>query len=684
MTLVGVGYRPEISGLCHGENAVVDCVELIADRYLGATGFNRSWELRQLSEVPTIIHGLCGNAASVHGPDAGYLGQIRRLADAIGAIACSDHLAFTRVAGRDFGHLAPNLFDDELVDAATRNIERIVDVTGRRICLENLATKTMISGSAYSPEEYYLRLLEASDQWDCLLDLTNLWLNSRNRSVDPVRFIDELPPDRIGYVHLAGGVQVGDEWIDSHSQAVHAEVFELLEHLVARAAPAAIIIERDKNWSGAETELRADLNRVRRILAAGQEDHDVRPCRTLAPRQRKILRTSDDVIAAAHDIGRAAAPHAARHDREATFAEEGYQAIRDGGFGMIAVPRELGGGGHDLGTVCQAQAVLAGYCANTALAIAMHQHTVLSLAWRWRLGDRAVEHTLRRIVADELLLSSSGAADHANPGITALPVPGGLLVSGRKRLCSGVPGADVVATLARVHDSERSCTATVLIPTSDPGTEIIPGWDAMGMRGSGSNAVSFTEVFVPDADVLMFEPLSSLPGRSASEVSPGASAGQSHWLPGLHIALAVIASVYLGTASATSDRALRLAAGRDESDPALQRLAGQLTQELRVAWWTLDALVADTTDDSLGTQDHFITTMLAKRQIVLSSIRVVELALELLGSRSYDRSLPFEQALRDVRAGITHPLPPEKTLIEVGRSVLQNAAGRPPDGHSSA
>jgi hypothetical protein len=40
------------------------------------------------------------------------------------------------------------------------------------------------------------------------------------------------------------------------------------------------------------------------------------------------------------------------------------------------------------------------------------------------------------------------------------------------------------------------------------------------------------------------------------------------------------------------------------------------------------------------------------------------------------RSLPFEQALRDVRAGITHPLSPEKTLEEVGRSALDFFAGQ--------
>ena len=270
MTFVGAGYRPELSGLLHGEQPAVDCVELVADRYFGETGFARAWELRRIAGVPVIAHGLCGNTASVHGPDAAYLEQIRRLADAIDAIAYSDHLALTGVTGRALGHLAPNLYDDELLAAASRNIATMVDATGRRPCLENLSTKTMISGSAYSPEEFYLRLLDASDQWDCLLDLTNIWINSRNRPVDPLEFIDSIPPERIGYIHLAGGRLIADEWVDTHSQAVHSEVLELLDYLLARATPFAIIIERDSNWSGAEEELRADLSQVRQIVAKHQ------------------------------------------------------------------------------------------------------------------------------------------------------------------------------------------------------------------------------------------------------------------------------------------------------------------------------------------------------------------------------------------------------------------------------
>lgn len=428
-----------------------------------------------------------------------------------------------------------------------------------------------------------------------------------------------------------------------------------------------------------------------------------------SPGQLEVPRTPADVMAMVREIGAAAAPHAVRHDREASFVEEGYAAIRARGYGVIAVPAELGGGGHGLGTVCQAQALLARFCANTSLAIAMHQHNVLALAWRWRLGDASVERTLRRIATEGLILSSSGSADPANPGVTATPVDGGLLVTGRKRFCSGVPGADVVLTMARVDGGERPFTTTVLVPTSDPGTEIIPDWDAMGMRGSGSNPVSFNEVFVPEDNILTFEPVGAVTRRARRQAAgrgqaggpatargpagargPAAAGGQAtargqatgppadgHRLPALQLALAVIAAVYLGAAGVARDRALRGTATRGGADPVQQRLAGLLTHEFRTARWALDALIADSIDENIGSEAHFITTMLAKRQVVLSSIRVVELSMELIGSRSYMRAFPFEQALRDVRAGITHPLSPENTLLEVGRSALEFFAGQP-------
>jgi alkylation response protein AidB-like acyl-CoA dehydrogenase len=46
------------------------------------------------------------------------------------------------------------------------------------------------------------------------------------------------------------------------------------------------------------------------------------------------------------------------------------------------------------------------------------------------------------------------------------------------------------------------------------------------------------------------------------------------------------------------------------------------------------------------------------------------LAMEAVGGSAYFRRSPLERAYRDVRAGMFHPINPEKTLIYAGRMAL--------------
>jgi alkylation response protein AidB-like acyl-CoA dehydrogenase len=242
-------------------------------------------------------------------------------------------------------------------------------------------------------------------------------------------------------------------------------------------------------------------------------------------------------------------------------------------------------------------------------------------------------------------------------------------------------------TAAKFGEPDAWRPVTVLVPLDSPGVEIVPDWDAMGMRGSGSNSVAMTEAFVPEANVLyLHRSRNRGHTRGADDGAPGERGARrgnapqppGMLVPGLHISLAVITATYFGAAGAMRDKALQLVAGTPKAEtPAVHRLAGMMTQEWRTAQWVLDGLIQETTDESIGTPRQFVATMLAKRQILLSSIHVVELAMEMLGSMSYMKDQPFEQALRDVRAGITHPLPPEATLGPVGRTALAWAAAHP-------
>jgi acyl-CoA dehydrogenase len=56
--------------------------------------------------------------------------------------------------------------------------------------------------------------------------------------------------------------------------------------------------------------------------------------------------------------------------------------------------------------------------------------------------------------------------------------------------------------------------------------------------------------------------------------------------------------------------------------------------------------------------------------VVTEAIEVVDLAMDVLGGRSYFRRSPLERAYRDVRAGTFHPFTPENTLTYAGRLAL--------------
>lgn len=403
--------------------------------------------------------------------------------------------------------------------------------------------------------------------------------------------------------------------------------------------------------------------------------------------------TSDTHVAGAialgQQVGAVAGLHAARHDAESSFVSEAYEAVRETGYNLLAVPTDLGGLGHGLLGVCRAQAAIGRQCASTSLAIAMHQHAVMTFAWRRIQGDDEAERALRIVVEEGLILSATGTLNPANISVEAEPCDGGFVITGRRRLCSGSPGADVLVTAANLVLPEGRRPITLLAPLQVDGVEVIDDWYALGMRGSGSNSVEFTESFVPREYALYVDEPASLPrfrqngggrGSVRSAANPGGNRGPGDRplgirQPGLHVSLQIIAATYLGAATGVRDLALQTTAGTPRADnPSTRRLAGLLVHEVRSAWWALQGMVAQTDDASLGSTAQMVTTMLGKRQIVLSSIRAAELAMEMLGSRSYLTGSVFERVLRDVRAGITHPLTPEQTLPAVGAAALAEAA----------
>lgn len=364
--------------------------------------------------------------------------------------------------------------------------------------------------------------------------------------------------------------------------------------------------------------------------------------------------TTNDLTDIVRRAGPTLAAHAAEHDRDGTFVTESYAELKAAGFFAAAVPEDLGGLGASLRELAAAHYELARHCGSTALASAMHSHSVATLAWRRRRGA-PVEATLRRVAEQGLVIVSTGGADYINPTATARRVEGGYVVNGRKVFASQAPVGSVLSTWA-VADDEPGIVLGLSIPMSAEGVEIQPTWDAHGMRGTGSEDVLLRDVFVGDGQVGARRPLGKLDPLIRIALING---------------LTIITGAYLGLVEAARQETVRLL--RDSArreDRLVHRLVGEVEHESAAAHLAFEGALARIGDDPEPTPECFLTVLHAKRAVAVHGARAIEAAMAAAGGSSFYRSSSLERIARDFRGIGYHPLPLEATLFYAGRVAL--------------
>jgi acyl-CoA dehydrogenase len=284
----------------------------------------------------------------------------------------------------------------------------------------------------------------------------------------------------------------------------------------------------------------------------------------------------------------------------------------------------------------------------------MHTHLVATAAWRWRHQKAPVDALLKRVVAEDLVLISTGGADWLQGSAAAVPVEGGFKVSGRKIFCSGAPAGALMMTTAVYDDPAAGPTVLqIAVPTSAAGVTVQNNWKALGMRGTGSHDITFDDVFVPDAAVALRRP-------------------SNKWHPLIHtvamVALPVFNAVYVGVAESARDLAVK-AATRRRDDPLVQVLAGELEGELTMTQLALSRMI----DIAMTAQPGPSTTaeMMTCRGLLGRGARAtVDKAMELAGGGAFMRIARIERLFRDVQGVRYHPLQDKPQAMTVGRIAL--------------
>ena len=375
-------------------------------------------------------------------------------------------------------------------------------------------------------------------------------------------------------------------------------------------------------------------------------------------------------------------------DRTSTINPDNFSDLLRAGVSSAFVPEELGGFGltsiHDW---------MAGMCrlgrGDGSVAIIMNMHLAVSrgLALAFRAhkatgNDAAagfLEPQLRQIVAGEMQICATATepgTDNLHPFTEAVRTDDGWELNGLKIFVTGSPIATHIAMNLRLPGAAANggdLIGSTMLPLGSDGVEPQDDWDALGMRGSGSQAVKLNGVRVPETAVQKTGPwgLWSTP-----------------MLMNRNLANLPLLGVFLGIAEHAYELALEAAAKkakkgkpRNAERPSIQHAIA----EMEIALVTAQALLDRTgryADDFLAKHTADKLTLEAGHELLKNhqsmkwvvnrhAIDIVSNAMNVVGGSAFMAGHPLSRLYRDVRAGpFMQPFSPTDAREYIGKVAL--------------
>jgi uncharacterized protein len=243
----GIGLRlPHLAEIA-ATGPQLGFLEVHAENYMAETAaLDRLVELRR--DYPVSVHGVALSLGSAEQLDRVHLGRLMALIERVEPMLVSEHLAWSAIGGNYLNDLLPLPYTEESLDVFCQHVGEAQETLGRRLLIENPSSYLRFRHSTIPETEF---LTETARRTGCgiLCDVNNIYVSANNFRFDPVAYLDSLPADVIGEIHLAGhhAAEDADILIDDHGSRVAPPVWELYTAALKRFGPVPTLIEWDTN-----------------------------------------------------------------------------------------------------------------------------------------------------------------------------------------------------------------------------------------------------------------------------------------------------------------------------------------------------------------------------------------------------------------------------------------------------
>ncbi|PDT50394.1 hypothetical protein CO661_01785 [Sinorhizobium fredii] len=243
----GIGLRSIHIAEMLSRRPAAGWLEVHAENYMGQSSAVDA--LEKLREIyPLSVHGVGLSLGSASGLDRAHLERLRLVCERFQPAIVSEHLAWSVADGAYLNDLLPLRYDEEALAIVARNVERLQDTLKRRVFIENLSAYLAFADSTMNEAEFLSELVRRTG-CGLLLDVNNVYVSANNLDFDAATFIDALPAEAIGEIHLAGHAvneANGDViLIDDHGSRVPPAVWSLYAHAIRKIGSRPTLIEWD-------------------------------------------------------------------------------------------------------------------------------------------------------------------------------------------------------------------------------------------------------------------------------------------------------------------------------------------------------------------------------------------------------------------------------------------------------
>ena len=261
----GIGFRKDFSEEFLNSSVLQpNFVEIAPENWMKIGGFWKK-KLKQLAEMyPITCHGLSLSIGSPEKLDLNFLKDVKNFLKEYNVEIYSEHLSFSKCDNAHLYDLLPIPFREDAIKHVVNRIQQVQDFLGRQIAIENVSYYTPVL--AEMDEGNFIT--QIANEADCklLLDVNNVYVNAFNHNYDAKHFIQNLPLERVAYIHMAGHTKVApDLIIDTHGEAIIDPVYELFEWTLDKIKPVPVLLERDFNIPELE-DLQGELNSLKAIM----------------------------------------------------------------------------------------------------------------------------------------------------------------------------------------------------------------------------------------------------------------------------------------------------------------------------------------------------------------------------------------------------------------------------------